>query len=157
MNIIFHCPSLIPLRNNSGHDLRIGGQALAEILFALAVAILLINGLVVAMRSGISNSQFSQHKVQSVHLAQQSMERARSIRDNGEWINLGSNANLTLMGDTGAGFVTLDGVNFNRDVTVTPSTIINPNDARIITVTVSWNEFNRPVQTELRMILTNWR
>ncbi|MCR4263835.1 MAG: hypothetical protein NUV98_03925 [Candidatus Roizmanbacteria bacterium] len=142
MNKFFHCSLPTQFRVNAG-------QALAEILFALAIAILLINGLVVAMRSGIANSQFSQHKVQSVHLGQTSLELARSLRDNGQWANLN-----TMTGQMGEGTVSLNGTDFNRDVVVTD---INAGTTKRITVIVSWNEFNRPVQTRLTTILTNWR
>src|SRR3990167_2993495 len=102
MNKFFHCSFPSQFRANAG-------QALAEILFALAIAILLINGLVVAMRSGIANSQFSQHKVQSVHLAQTSLELARSLRDNGQWANLN-----TMTAQMEEGTVSLNGTDFNR-------------------------------------------
>ncbi|MBI4137141.1 hypothetical protein HY469_03705 [Candidatus Roizmanbacteria bacterium] len=152
MNTIFHCPfALYPQNNQCRYFFSntSSGQALAEILFALAIAILLINGLVVAMRSGIANSQFSQHKVQSVHLAQTSIELARAERDNGHWADL--NTRTAQMGE---GTVSLDNVDFNRDVVVTD---INAGTTKRITVIVSWDEYNRQVQTRLTTILTNWR
>lgn len=144
MNILFYFSFFARNRTSSG-------QALAEILFALAIAILLINGLVVAMRSGISNSQFSQHKIQSVHLAQASIERARALRDGGEWDGL--NTSESAMGDTGGGAIELNGTEFQREVEV--SNIVA--NMKRVTVTIRWNEFDRPVTTQLSVLLTQWR
>ena len=128
------------------------GQALAELIFALAMSLMLISGMIVAIRAGLTNSSFSVHKVQSVYLAKESIEMAYRDRDSAG----GGLANLaaTCCGDTAGDPVVINEENsiFTRIVMLSP--MDNPDPGlRTITVDVLWNEYGRTVHTYITNIL----
>ena len=124
------------------------GQALAEVLFALAMSILLIMGMVVAMRSGLSNSQYSVHKIQSRFLAEEGIELARKARDN-NGITSVRNGCCNINNNT-----IQNGTTFIRSINTNPSPCATIGLCRV-TVTIEWTELNRDVNTVLTTILTN--
>jgi len=135
------------------------GQVLAEIIFALAMAVLLIFGMVVAIRAGLLNSQFSEHKVQSTYLAQESIEMVRSYRDAQGWDQV-TISNVSSFGDTGSSNLVLENSTetvFQRNVDIEDINIASANDAKRITVTVSWTEKESIVETKLTTILTDYK
>jgi type II secretory pathway pseudopilin PulG len=57
------------------------GQTLIEVLVALVIAGIVIGALVIATLISLRNAQFSQNQVQATNLAQETMEKIRSLRD----------------------------------------------------------------------------
>ena len=57
------------------------GQSLAEVIVASAVGILVVSALVFAIIFSLRNANFSKNQAQATKLAQEGMEKVRSIRD----------------------------------------------------------------------------
>ena len=57
------------------------GQSLVEVLIALVVVTILSSALIVAIITGLKNSQFAQKQTQATKYAQDAMDRIRPIRD----------------------------------------------------------------------------
>jgi hypothetical protein len=168
-------PHTLPSTAISLHeqDKSTSGQALAEIIFALAMAILLISGMVVAVRAGLSNSQYSQHKVQAVYLAQESIEKVHAQRNISDtqsgWNKITNSYILSNQGTFGhTGLLDSDGYvkdRFGNDTIFRREVVVLDNDdengdsanynAKRVTARVSWDEFDRKVFVELTTVLTD--
>lgn len=57
------------------------GQTLMELLVVIAVSVIIIGALVFATISSLRNAQFSKNQAQATKLAQEGIEKLRSIRD----------------------------------------------------------------------------
>jgi type II secretory pathway component PulJ len=59
----------------------IKGQSLLELVIALTLLIVIVTLVTLATANGLKNSQFSKNQIQATKLAQEGIERVRSIRD----------------------------------------------------------------------------
>ncbi len=57
------------------------GEGLIEVMIVLFIATIVIGAMTIATVRGISNAQFSQNQTQATKLAQDALERIRTIRD----------------------------------------------------------------------------
>ncbi len=57
------------------------GQTLIEVIVVITIGILVIGALVFATIAGLRNSQFAKNQVQATKLAQEGLERMRTLRD----------------------------------------------------------------------------
>ena len=60
------------------------GQSLVEVLVALALAAVIITGVIFAITSALNNAQFSRNQNLATAYAQQGMEAVRAMRDAGK-------------------------------------------------------------------------
>lgn len=58
------------------------GQSLIELVISLALILIVITGVSILTVNGLKNSQFSRNQVQATKLAQEGVEKMRTIRDN---------------------------------------------------------------------------
>lgn len=58
------------------------GQTLIELVVSIAIVLIIITGVTILTIQGIQNSQFSRNQVQATKLAQEGIEKMRTIRDN---------------------------------------------------------------------------
>lgn len=58
------------------------GQTLIELVISIALMLIIITGVTVLTVKGLQNSQFSRNQVQATKLAQEGIEKMRTIRDN---------------------------------------------------------------------------
>ncbi len=61
--------------------LNIKGQSLLELVIALSFLIVIVTVITVSTANGLKNSQFSKNQVQATKIAQEGIERVRTIRD----------------------------------------------------------------------------
>lgn len=61
------------------------GQSLVEVVVGLALAILVLGGLINAVVTSLRNSNFAKNQAQATKLAQQMIEQTRIIRDQMGW------------------------------------------------------------------------
>lgn len=57
------------------------GQSLIELVVSLAIAILVLSSLAFAIITSLRNAQFAKNQAQATKLAQESLEKIRSLRD----------------------------------------------------------------------------
>lgn len=57
------------------------GQSLVEVLIALIVVSMLASALIIAIITGLKNSQFAQKQTQATKFSQDAMDKIRTIRD----------------------------------------------------------------------------
>lgn len=58
------------------------GQTLIELVISIALILIIITGVTILTVKGLQNSQFSRNQVQATKLAQEGIEKMRTIRDN---------------------------------------------------------------------------
>lgn len=58
------------------------GQTLIELIISIALILIIITGVTILTVQGLQNSQFSRNQVQATKLAQEGIEKIRTIRDN---------------------------------------------------------------------------
>jgi Tfp pilus assembly protein PilV len=58
------------------------GQTLIELIISIALILIIITGVTILTVKGLQNSQFSRNQVQATKLAQEGIEKMRTIRDN---------------------------------------------------------------------------
>ncbi len=123
--------------------IRKNGQSLIEVIVAMAVAIIITSGLLVAVIVAVRNSQFAKNQVQATKFAQEGMENARQERDSDWdtfWAKGGTTYGPTVLG-TGS-------VNFYRN-TMYEDISGGANDKMKVTVNVSWTDTVGTHQSEL--------
>ncbi|MBI4130605.1 hypothetical protein HY468_04765 [Candidatus Roizmanbacteria bacterium] len=120
---------------------RSSGQALFEILIAIAVLVLIISGSVAAVNTSLKNTTYARNKALSVQYAQESLELARYERDD-----------KGLAGVTAAncGDGPVPNTPFTRTVTISGG-----GNERQIDVDVWWNERDLLQHTRVSTILSD--
>lgn len=58
------------------------GQTLIELVISIGLILIIITGVTILTVNGLKNSQFSRNQVQATKLAQEGIEKMRTIRDN---------------------------------------------------------------------------
>lgn len=71
------------------------GQSLVEVLIALVVVTLLSSSLIIAIITGLKNSQFAQKQTQATKFGQDAMDRIRTIRDRDGIVNFATPSGTT--------------------------------------------------------------
>lgn len=156
------------------------GETLLELTMAAGLAVLVISALTITTIIGLRNSQLSQNQTQATKLAQEGIEKVRSLRSRNQSVclDLGSpmpwDSVFTASDFTNKEFK-LNGANCsdpsgNYLVTsaapdLSPTTSL-PFTRRLyltktgskqinVTSTVSWRDYSGPHQTELITVLSN--
>lgn len=128
------------------------GQGLLEALVAMAVAILIVSGLVVAVIVAVKNASFAKNQALATKYAQGEMENVRSLRDT-NWDTFWSRA------DTTVGPTPISGTIFSKIISYTDISG-GTNDKMSVTVMVTWTEAGGPHKSELTSFFTKpalWR
>lgn len=130
------------------------GISLLEVIIAMAVAVVLISGLVFSVTASIRNSQFAKSQTLATKLAQEGLEKIRGYRDQNTWATF-----TTPVGSPNCGNLSTMGIAappspFTRIVAcvdTTPSDV----DKRKVTVTVSWTDPMGTHQSQLTSYFSN--
>lgn len=131
---------LLPVHNKKN------GQSLIEVLAAMAVAVIIISGLVGAVIVAVRNAQFAKNQALATSYANEGMENTRQQRDE-NWDNFWSKAGTTV-GPTQIG-TTVFTKTINYD-DVSGGT----NDKMRVTVTVSWIDSSGTHKSQLVSFFT---
>ncbi len=121
------------------------GQSLIEVVVTMAIAVLIITGLVFTAGEAIKNAQFSKSQALATKYAEEGLEKIRAFRDQSTWDNF-----KTSCSTYNPGTVPLP---FTRTVNC-----LDEGDAekRKVTITVSWSDSSGSHQSQLTSYLTNW-
>ncbi len=117
------------------------GQSLIEVIVAMAVAIIIVGGLLVAVIVAVRNSQFAKSQVQATKYAEEGMENTRQQRDT-DWDTFWAKK------DTTDGPAVISGTIFSRSVKY-EDVSGGADDKMKVTVTVSWTDTVGPHKSEL--------
>ena len=71
------------------------GQTLIEMIVVISVGVLVVGGLVFATISSLRNANYAKNQVQVTKLAQEGLERVRSIRNQDGSVNFSHGSGLT--------------------------------------------------------------
>lgn len=128
------------------------GQSLLEVLVAMAVAILVVGGLVLVVIVAVKNASFAKNQALATKYAQGEMENVRSLRDT-NWDTFWSRA------DTTVGPTPISGTIFSKIISYTDISG-GTNDKMSVTVMVTWTDAGGPHKSELTSFFTKpalWR
>ena len=160
------------------------GQSLLEMVIALGIILAVISTLAIVTLNSMQNSQFSKNQVQATKLAQDGIDKVRSIKSRnytvcgltptGKWNDFfttkscptsadcryiirttsacGGTDPVSLNASGTAEQVTLDGVNFQRTVTIVDfEGVLNRKE---VTVAVAWTDISGTHNSKLVTVLT---
>lgn len=133
------------------------GQSLFEVVFAIAVASLIITGIVTVVTASLRNSEFSRNNALANRYAQEGQEWLRGQRDL-DWAAFASHAGANtwyLCSPTTwtTSSCTITNVAFSRRAVLTA---VNPSTITA-TVTVSWSESQGTQEVVLITVYTDWK
>lgn len=157
------------------------GQTLMELVVVVGVSVIVVGALVFATIASLRNASFARNQAQATKLAQEGLERARTLRDRDEVINtnvesinkfsqlysvdLSHTICNTTSGDAPCYFrfissVFTQGTNadyemigsFKRQITIGDQTMTYDTE-KIITVVVTWTDFSGSHESKLTTIL----
>lgn len=146
------------------------GQSLFEVIFALAVASLVMIGIVSLAASSVRNSTFARNTTLSTRLAQEVSEWLREQRDANDWSVFSSYANaggifyclqtlgssFPAQGNCGAGAY-VAGTTFIREANLRLITSISPDDTVETIITVKWSDAQGLHETRTITQFTRWQ
>lgn len=145
------------------------GQSLMELVVVVAVAVVVISALVFATIASLRNASFAQNQLQATKLAQQGLERIRTLRDrdgevrvDGQPIKFSElqcsdnnncffffNLSGELVKDTSS--VEVIQTDFKRQFQIEDE----GSDQKKVTVVVKWTDFSGSHESRLTTILRN--
>ncbi len=108
------------------------GQSLIEVIVAMAVAILIVGGLLSAVIVAVRNSQFAKSQVLATKYAEEGMENTRQQRDT-NWDTFWTKKGTT------EGPAIISGTTFSRSIKY-EDVSGGAGDKMKVTVTVSWTD-----------------
>ena len=142
------------------------GQSLFEVIFALAVASIVMIGIVTLAASSVRNSTFSRNNAFATRFVQETSEWLRELRDGNDWVTFSSYANGSgvtyCLPSLGVSFPPqgtcaiddyINGTIFIREVILT---LISP-DIVDVEITVEWSDAQGLHQIRSVTQLTNWQ
>lgn len=127
--------------------IRESGISLIEVVAAMAIAVLIITGLVFTAGEAIKNAQFSKNQALATKYAEEGMDKIRSERDRAaDWTTFKANCLTYNLGTVP--------VPFTR--TINCEEVGGDTEKRKITVTVTWTDSSGSHQSQLTSFLSNW-
>ncbi len=127
------------------------GQSLIEVLAALAVALVVILGLVRVTISSMTNARYAKNQSLATQYAQEAMEEARAYRDQNSWETFWSDKVPSTEGPTDIDTI------FSKTVTYeNAETSLGAEDRAEITATITWLDGVKTHESELTSYLTKW-
>ncbi len=142
------------------------GQSLFEVIFALAIAAIVLIGVVSLAASSVRNSTFARNKALATRYTQEASEWLRGQRDANPWAAVIAASSpdpgtTWCLVDLSAGLTSpaptcgvITGTIFTREVIL--KELPNPNEVEV-TVTVDWTDSKGIHEVRTVTILTNWR
>lgn len=154
------------------------GETLLELTMAAGLAVLVIAALTITTIIGLRNSQLSQNQTQATKLAQEGLEKVRSLRSRNQTVCLVSNSPQNWDDLYASDFVKTEfkfggsgcpepatslavssapDLSPTNDLPFTRRIYLEKSSSNQITVTslVSWTDYSGPHQTQLITILSN--
>lgn len=156
------------------------GETLLELTMAAGLAVLVISALTITTIIGLRNSQLSQNQTQATKLAQEGIEKVRSLRSRNQSVCLDLNSpipwdsvftapdftskefklNGTGCSDPSGNYLVTSAIPDLTPTTSLPFTrrlFLTKTGSKQINVTsiVSWRDYSGPHQTELITVLSN--
>jgi Tfp pilus assembly protein PilV len=119
-----------------------GGQTLVEVLAGLGLILIVVTALIGMGVVALKTSTAARNQTVAAKLADEGMEIARSVRDQGTL------ADVVDFDDA----VTVGSVTFTRERRVS-----GPADEKTVVVTVSWSESSGTKSVSVSSYLTDWR
>ena len=161
------------MKGSSAHALnRTGlGQALIEVITALAVIIVVIGAVIALSLAGLKNSQFSRNQATATKLAQQLTEQVRAVRDRQGWTTFVVdyavnncyeidstnwvliNQDLTCTAKQLAG----EFRQFSQTIKLEDATAVATADGRKVTIKVNWSDSSGEHSSQQVTLLTRWQ
>lgn len=138
------------------------GQSLVEVIVAVGMVIVLITGLIIGTTTSVSRAASSSSRSLAVKYAQEGMELARQLRDNG-WITFVQyNGTYCVAKDNviPAADSPSDSCTANIDAVYTRSvkfTLSGDQTMMTVDVTVSWYEGTQTRNISLQSYLSQWK
>lgn len=137
------------------------GQTLAEVVVAIGVVVLLVTGLVVGTSVTLKASQYGKARSQAVQYAQEAVEIARTLRDNG-WTTFASYGGVSpvfwCLDKSGVWTAMSDSCSANIDNFYTRQVTFTWADPRMkVDVLVSWTDGNKTYTVPISTYITQWK
>jgi len=137
------------------------GQTLAEVVVAIGVVVLLVTGLVVGTSVSLKASQYGKARSQAVQYAQEAVELARNIRDNG-WTTFTTYGGVSpvswCLDKSGVWAPMSDSCSANIDNFYTRQVTFTWNDPKMkVDVSVSWIDGNKTFTVPITTYFTQWK
>ncbi len=144
------------------------GQSLIELIIVITVGLIIIGALVFATISSLRNAQFASDQIQATKLAQEGLEKIRTLRDrniasfNDLWaVPLSCptncyfyfNSSQMLLGGTSVNLETIPPGNFQRQFLI--EDYVDGTKQKQVTAIVKWSDFAGPHESRLTTILRN--
>ena len=159
------------------------GQSLMEMVIALGIVLAVISTIAIITLNGMQNSQFSKNQVQATKLAQDGIDKVRTIKSRNYTVcGIGSNlwtdlyahtcatsgiCNFQIRSTSACGgsdpvslnsigtpeSITLDGITFQRAVNITEAGSLTQKQ---VTVTVSWTDISGSHSSKLVTVLAQY-
>lgn len=142
------------------------GQSLVEVVIAFGVVIVIVTALLSSAIVSIQATRIGKMRTQAVKYAQEGIERARTLRDNNEWVDFkayySEGATLTWCVGTANDWPAVSGqcstpnINtlFTRNVTFTWDSV---NEQMVVKSSVTWQEGNTTKTSEFTTSYTEWK
>jgi Tfp pilus assembly protein PilV len=128
------------------------GQSLIEVLAALAVALVVILGLVRVTISSMTNARYAKDQSLATQYAQEAMEEVRAYRDQNSWETFWSDKVPSTEGPTA-----IEDTIFSKTVTYeNVETSLGAEDRAEITATITWSDGAKTHESKLTSYLTKW-
>lgn len=132
------------------------GQSLLELVVSMAIAILVLSSLVFAIITSLRNAQFANRQTQSTKLAQEALEKVRSLRDRGGATDIFACVDICYFKFTDGTFG-ITGATFFEDIPPSFKRQIKVEDIsasqKKITAVVKWDDAAGPHESRLTTIL----
>lgn len=146
------------------------GQSLFEVVFALAVAALVLTGVVSIAATSVRNSSFARNNALATRFVQETSEWLKEQKETNDWTDFSSNAssggtdycfqslgtNFPSAVECSTGDYITDTI-FTREVTLTLRNTANPDDTVEALITVEWNDAQGLHTVRSTAQYTRWR
>lgn len=137
------------------------GQTLAEVVVAIGVVVLLVTGLVVGTSVSLKASQYGKARSQAVQYAQEAIEIARNVRDNG-WTTFATYGGVSpvswCLDKSGVWTAMSDSCSANIDNFYTRQVTLTWIDPKMkVDVSVSWIDGNKTYTMPITTYFTQWK
>jgi hypothetical protein len=146
------------------------GQSLFEVVFALAVAALVLTGIVSVAATSVRNSSFARNNALATRYVQETSEWLRGQRDNNIWANFSGNASgggttyclqslgiaFPASGVCSIGDYITDTI-FTREAILTLRSSANPDDTVEALITVEWTDAQGLHTVRSTIQYTRWK
>lgn len=130
------------------------GFTLVETVVAAAIFAFFIGSVVAAMMADARSGSLNQRRLQASNLAREGIEWVTKNRDT-DWLK-GNGFKVTSTGLSAS--LDLNNKTYTRTITIADQSLLGgTNNAKLVTVTVSWPEDSGTKEVKATKILTDWK